>query len=84
MRNINLDEQTEQQLADLVAYAQTDESSLLQSLIQERWLAMQPGRSVIERLGGLPRHRLEGPPNLSDPDVSLAHLDAHIQSQNPQ
>ena len=58
---------TEAHLADILAHEKTDRSELIRRLINERWLSLQAGQTLVERMGGHPKHLLEGAePNLSE------------------
>ena len=50
MLSIRLHEETEEQLANILAHKQTDNSNLLQCLIAEHWLTLQACRTLVERL----------------------------------
>ena len=63
---VRLDPETEAHLADIQAYEKTDKSELIRRLINERWLSLQAGQTLVERMGGHPKHLLEG----ADPDLS--------------
>jgi len=64
---IRLDEETEAHLADILAHEKTDRSELIRRLINERWVSLQAGLTVAERMGGHPKYLLEGAdPNLSE------------------
>ena len=40
MLSVRLDEETEAQLADILAHEQTDKSELIRRLIAERWVTL--------------------------------------------
>jgi hypothetical protein len=64
---VRLDSETEAHLADIQAYEKTDKSELIRRLINERWLSLQAGQTLVERMGGHPKHLLEGAaPDLSE------------------
>ncbi len=63
---VRLDSETEAHLADIQAYEKTDKSELIRRLINEHWLSLQAGQTLVERMGGHPKHFLEG----ADPDLS--------------
>jgi predicted transcriptional regulator len=53
MLTVRLDEETEGQLADILAHEKdTNRSELIKRIIHERWLTLQLGKSVVERRGG--------------------------------
>ena len=85
MLTVRLDDQTEKYLADLVACEKTDKSELIRRLIRERWLANQSGLTVVERLGGHPKHLLENaPPNLSERSIRKQAIARHLQDRHSQ
>ncbi len=64
---VRLDPDTEAHLADIQAHEKTDRSELIRRLINERWLSLQAGQTLVEKMGGHPKHLLEGAdPNLSE------------------
>ncbi|MEH2074162.1 MAG: hypothetical protein V7K57_07180 [Nostoc sp.] len=57
---VRLDEETERQLADILAHEQTQKSELIRRLIAERWLTLQAGKkTLVERRGGHPEHLMQ-------------------------
>ncbi|BAZ22290.1 hypothetical protein NIES4073_31720 [Kalymmatonema gypsitolerans NIES-4073] len=67
MLTVRLDEETERQLADILAHEKTDKSELIRRLIAERWLNLQAGKTLVDRRGGHPQHLLQdAPPDLSE------------------
>lgn len=68
MLTVRLDQETERQLAELLAHEQdTNRSELIKRLIRDRWLALKAGQTIVERRGGHPQHLLEdAPANLSE------------------
>ncbi|MEH1806730.1 hypothetical protein [Nostoc sp.] len=62
MLSVRLDEETERQLADILAHEQTEKSELIRRLIAERWLTLQAGKTLVERRGGHPEHLLQDAP----------------------
>lgn len=64
---MRLDPETEAHLADIQVHEKTDRSELIRRLINKRWLSLQAGQTLMERMGGHPKHLLEGAdPNLSE------------------
>lgn len=64
---IRLDEETEAHLADILAHDRTDRSELIRRLINDRWVSLQAGQTVVERMGGHPKYLLtDAPSNLSE------------------
>lgn len=63
MLTVRLDEETERQLADILAREKdSNRSELIKRLIRERWLALQAGKTLVERRGGHPKHLLQDAP----------------------
>jgi metal-responsive CopG/Arc/MetJ family transcriptional regulator len=53
MLTVRLDQETERQLAELLAHEQdTNRSELIKRLIRDRWLALKAGQTIVERRGG--------------------------------
>lgn len=67
MLTVRLDEETEQQLGDILAREKdANRSELIKRLIRDRWLTLQAGRTLVERRGGHPQHLLHN----ASPDLS--------------
>jgi len=63
MLSVRLDEETERYLADILAREQiSSRSELIKRLIRDRWLALQVGKTIVERRGGHPQNLLEDAP----------------------
>jgi hypothetical protein len=74
--------ETEAHLADILAHEKTDRSELIRRLINERWLSLQAGQTLVERMGGHPKHLLEGAdPNLSERPNCKKAIALHLQKQ---
>lgn len=53
MLTVRLDQETERQLAELLAHEQdTNRSELIKRLIRDHWLALKAGQTIVERRGG--------------------------------
>jgi hypothetical protein len=79
---VRLDPETEAHLADILAHEKTDRSELIRRLINERWLSLQAGQTLVERMGGHPKHLLEGAdPNLSERSTRKKAIAAHLLQQ---
>lgn len=79
---VRLDEEAEQQLRDILAHEKTDNSELIRRLIQQRWLALQIGKTVVERLGCPPKHLLkDADPNLSERPNRKRAIAAYLLKQ---
>lgn len=74
MLSVRLDEETEARLAEILAYDKRNKSELIRRLITERWLSLQSGKTVVERLGGHPKHLLSSSANTYSLQISLVLL----------
>ncbi len=84
MLSVRLDEQTEQQLSDILAHEKTDKSELIRRLIAERWLTLQAGKTLVERRGGHPQHLLQdAPADLSERQNRKAALSEYLKKRHP-
>lgn len=82
MLSVRLDEETEARLTEILAHDKIDKSELIRRLITERWLSLQSGKTVVERLGGHPKHLLKGaPPNLSERTTRKRAIAAYLLEQ---
>jgi Arc/MetJ-type ribon-helix-helix transcriptional regulator len=84
MLTVRLDEETERQLADLLAREKgTNRSELIKRLIRERWLTLQPGTTLVDRRGGHPQHLLQdAPPDLSERPNRKQAIAEYIQKRH--
>lgn len=79
---IRLDLETEAHLADILAHEKTDRSELIRRLINERWLSLEAGQTLVARMGGHPQHLLQGAgPDLSERPNRKKALAAHLLEQ---
>jgi Arc/MetJ-type ribon-helix-helix transcriptional regulator len=85
MLTVRLDEETERQLAELLAHAKdSNRSELIKRLIRDRWLSLQLGKTLVERRGGHPQHLLEdAPPNLSERSNRKQAIADYLQKRHP-
>lgn len=92
MLNITLDDETEKYLVEILSQEhlsqeQMSSSELIKQLLRDRWLTLQPRKTVLERLqeveksSGSSRHFLSGPSNLSDRDVRKKLISEHLQKK---
>lgn len=84
MLTVRLDEETEQQLGDILAHEKdTNKSELIKCLIRERWLTLQVGRTLVERRGGHPQHLLQdAPPDLSERQNRKAAITEYLKKRH--
>jgi len=84
MLTVRLDEETEARLADILAHEKTDRSEMIRRLINERWLALEAGKqTVLERLGGPPKHTFEGSLDLSERKTRKRYIAKRLLEQYP-
>ncbi|MGB3206713.1 MAG: hypothetical protein WBB28_17140 [Crinalium sp.] len=84
MLSVRLDEETEQQLADILSHEDTNNrSELIKRLIKERWLALQAGKTIVERRGGHPQHLLQdAPADLSERENRKSAIASYLQQRH--
>jgi hypothetical protein len=84
MLTVRLDPETEQQLAEILAYEKdTNRSDLVKRLIRQRWLTLNLNIPFIERRGGHPTHLLpDAPPNLSERVNRKQAIADHLKQRN--
>jgi hypothetical protein len=73
MLNVRLGPDDEKKLQQILNVTQSEKSDLVRKLIQDQWLALQAGRTFLERRGGLPKNLLNGPGDLSSRNVRKAN-----------
>ncbi|NET35564.1 MAG: hypothetical protein F6K19_26665 [Cyanothece sp. SIO1E1] len=79
MLNINLDEEAERYLIEILKYEKTTISELIKQLLRERLGVIKPKQTVLERMGGVPKHLL-AVGGLSDRDTRRNIIAARIQA----
>ncbi|MFO0047466.1 MAG: hypothetical protein ACK54E_02945 [Pseudanabaena sp.] len=67
MLSINLDRQTENYLAEIIAQENSTSEELLKKLIYQHWQTLKPRQTLAQRRGGHPKNLLQD----ADPDASL-------------
>jgi lysozyme family protein len=66
MLNVRLNEEDEKKLLQVLAAIKADnKSELIKRLINDQWLALQAGRTFVERRGGHPEYLITNKTNLS-------------------
>jgi len=82
--NIELDQETEARLVEILAREKTTSDELIKRLVQERWLSLQPRKTIVERLGGHPEHLLEdAPPDLSERANRKKAIADYLKKKHP-
>jgi hypothetical protein len=67
MLDIQLDQETEAYLTEILQHEKTTPNELIQTLIRQRWIRLQPHQTLVEKRGGHPEHLLQdAAPNLSE------------------
>ena len=85
MLNIELDPETEARLVEILAREKTTSDELIKRLVKERWLSLQPRKTIVERLGGHPEHLLEdAPPDLSERANRKKAIADYLKKKHPQ
>jgi hypothetical protein len=84
MLTVRLDPETEQKLADIIAYERdVDRSSLVKRLILERWLTLNLDSTFVERRGGHPQHLLQdAPPDLSERSTRKQAISDYLKQRH--
>ncbi|MET0099441.1 hypothetical protein, partial [Limnospira platensis] len=63
----------------------TTSDELIKRLVQERWLSLQPRKTIVERRGGHPEHLLEdAPPDLSERANRKKAIADYLKKKHPQ
>ncbi|MEI2421927.1 hypothetical protein V6O07_16745, partial [Arthrospira platensis SPKY2] len=83
--NIQLDPETEARLVGILAREKTTSDELIKRLVQERWLSLQPRKTIVERRGGHPEYLLEdAPPDLSERADRKKAIADYLKKKHPQ
>lgn len=85
MLTLELDPETEQQLAELLNHhPNTNQTELIKRLIRQHWLTLQLGKTIVERRGGHPQYLLENaPPDLSERANRKRQIATYLQNRHP-
>ena len=65
MLNVRLNDEDDQKLEQILTITKSDKSTLVRKLILDQWVALQAGKTFVERRGGHPKNVAAGPSNLS-------------------
>jgi hypothetical protein len=79
MLNITLDSESAEYLNEILTQENLTSDELVKQLLHDRWLALQPQPTILERMGGYPEVLLQGPVDLSDRDFRKAEILNQIQ-----
>ncbi len=76
--NVRLTVEYESKLSQILAVTRMDKSQLTRKMIDDQWVALQAGRSFVERRGGHPKNLLNDPTVSSERSSRKAALAAHF------
>lgn len=79
--SVRLDDEEHQKLEQIMHKTKTSQTELIKRLINDQWLALQSGKTFLERRGGEPQHLLNSHDKLSDRDVRKAAISEHIEKR---
>jgi hypothetical protein len=82
MLNITLDAESAEYLTEILTQESITSDQLVKPLLHERWLALQPRKTILERMGGYPEVLLQGPVELSDRDFRKAKVLKQVQARH--
>jgi hypothetical protein len=82
MLNITLDAESAEYLTKILTQENITSDELVKRLLHDRWLALQPQPTVLERMGGYPEVLLQGSVDLSDRDVRKAQVLNQVQARH--
>jgi hypothetical protein len=82
MLNITLDAESTEYLTKILTQENITSDELVKRLLHDRWLALQPQPTILERMGGYPEVLLEGSVDLSDRDVRKAQVLNQVQARH--
>jgi hypothetical protein len=81
MVNITLDSESVEYLTEILTQENITSAELVKQLLHDRWLALQPRKTILERMGGYPESLLQGTVNLSDRDFRKAQVLNQVQAR---
>jgi hypothetical protein len=82
MLNITLDSESAEYLTEILTQENITSDELVKQLLHDRWLALQPRPTILERMGGYPEVLLQGSVDLSDRDVRKAQVLNQVQARH--
>jgi hypothetical protein len=82
MLNITLDNESAEYLTEILTQENITSDELVKQLLHDRWLALQPRPTILERMGGYPEMLLQGSIDLSDRDVRKAQVLNQVQAHH--
>ncbi|WP_293085445.1 hypothetical protein [Moorena sp. SIO3H5] len=81
MLNVSLDQEAEQYLVEILSQEKTTSSELIKKLLRDYRQNFQSQKSVLERMGGMPKHLLSVG-NLSDRDTRREIIASRIRASH--
>ncbi|AOX02338.1 MAG: hypothetical protein F6J90_39450 [Moorea sp. SIOASIH] len=81
MLNVSLDQEAEQYLVEILSQEKTTSSELIKKLLRDYRQNFQSQKSVLERMGGVPKHLLSVG-NLSDRDTRREIIASRIRASH--
>ncbi len=78
---VRLSDEDEQKLGQIVTAMRSDKSDVVRKLITDQWVALQVGRTFVERRGGHPKSLGVGAANLSSRDQRKTQLGEYFESK---
>jgi hypothetical protein len=82
MLNITLDAESAEYLTKILTQENITSDELVKRLLHDRWLALQPQPTILERMGGYPEVLLQGSVDLSDRDVRKVQVLHQVQARH--
>jgi len=79
--NVRLGDEDERKLTQLLAVTRADRSTLVRKLINDQWVALQAGKSFVERRGGHPVNLLQSGDSNSQRDARKKGLSQHYEQR---
>jgi hypothetical protein len=79
--SVRLDDEDQDKLEQIIARTNSSQTELIKRLINDQWVALQAGKTFLERRGGMPQHLLSGENNASDRDVRKALVAEHLEGR---
>ena len=79
--NVRLSDEYESKLSQILALTRMDKSQLTRKMIDEQWIALQAGKSFVERRGGHPKHLLNDSKVSSERTGRKATLANHFEER---
>ncbi len=76
--NVRLNDEYEERLSQILVVTRMDKSELTRKMIDDQWLALQGGKTFVERRGGHPKYLLNDPTIGSERAARKVALASHF------